>query len=456
MKPSIPKGTRDFGPDKVRKRDYIFRQIKSVFTKYGFHPIETPSMESLETLTGKYGEEGDQLLFKVLNNGDFLSAVEDDLMIQKNSKEILPLISKRGLRYDLTVPFARFVVMHQNELSFPFKRYQIQQVWRADRPQRGRYQEFYQCDADVVGSTSLIQEAEFISIYDEVFSKLGIKVVIKFNHRSILSGLAKICDQEENFSKMTNLIDKVDKIGLENIKEPLENIGFTLTQVNKLFDLLKNNSLDQIRNESANDSETLQAILDIEKIYSLITPLSLKNKVVIDLTLARGLTYYTGCIFEVVLDQSSYPNLKMGSLGGGGRYANLTEVFGLSGVSGAGISFGAERIYDVMEELDLFPPSVGQQLPIILLPLDEESLEYTFQILSQLRKEDIPCDMYPETVKLKKQLKYASDMSFGYAGILGTQEMSSGKIALKNLNTGSQELITLEELVQKMKNEAFI
>ena len=456
MKPSIPKGTRDFGPEKVRKRDFIFNQIKSVFKKYGFSPIETPAMESLETLTGKYGEEGDQLLFKILNNGDFLSSVNEETLVKKDTKEILPLISKRGLRYDLTVPFARFVVMHQNELSFPFKRYQIQQVWRADRPQRGRYQEFYQCDADVVGSSSLIQEAEFIRIYDEVFHKLGVKVTIKINHRSILLGLARLCGQEENFSKMTTLIDKVDKVGLEGIREPLASIGFNPDQIELLLDLLNENSIDQIEKKAGNIDETIQAVNDLRKIFSYLEPSSLANKIVVDLTLARGLSYYTGCIFEVTLDSSEYPQLKMGSLGGGGRYANLTGVFGMEGLSGAGISFGAERIFDIMEELNLFPVSVGSEMQIILLPMDEDSLGFSFKTLKELRNEGICCDMFPDPVKLKKQLKYASDLEFCYAGIIGSQEISTGKITLKNLSSGMQENISVEDLIQKMKNETLI
>jgi histidyl-tRNA synthetase len=454
MKPSIPKGTRDFGPIEVHKRNFIFHQIRSVFEKYGFQPIETPAMESLDTLTGKYGDEGDQLLFKILNNGDFLSSVGFTEDLSKiTSKNLLPHISKRGLRYDLTVPFARFVVMHQNDLVFPFKRFQIQPVWRADRPQRGRYQEFYQCDADVVGSNSIIQEAEFISIYDEAFFNLGLKVIIKINHRAVLSGLAKRCGQQENFAKMTAIIDKLDKIGIEGIKEPLTNIGFLPDQVDLLTNLLQENSLDSIKTELKNDADAQQGITDLENILSLIQSISTHQKIEFDISLARGLSYYTGCIFEVVLDQTAYPEFKMGSLGGGGRYANLTGVFGLPGLSGAGISFGAERIYDVLEELNLFPNSIAQPVQIILLPMDDSALPHTFKILSQLRQNNISSDIYPDPAKLKKQLKYVSDKKIPLAGIIGSNEILENKITIKNMSTGHQEFIHTDDLILKLKNE---
>ncbi|MBC7885424.1 MAG: histidine--tRNA ligase [Saprospiraceae bacterium] len=365
MKPSIPKGTRDFLPAQVIKRKYIFGIIESVFKTYGYLPIETPTMENLSTLTGKYGEEGDKLLFKVLNNGDFLSGADKEALEKLDSNKVISSISKRGLRYDLTVPFARFVVMNQNDINLPFKRYQIQQVWRADRPQRGRYQEFYQCDVDVVGSDSLMYEAELVNIYAEVFRKLGIKVRILINNRKILYGLAEAAGITDKFMDMTIAIDKLDKIGKDGLIKELGERNISHEQAQIVLRLLDISSFSELKKAFSGLEEGTKGIIEIEKVLNYLgqdIP-----ELDIDIRLARGLNYYTGCIFEVKVDTSSYPGFSMGSIGGGGRYDNLTEVFGLSGVSGVGISFGAERIYDVMEELNLFPSDVQKDIEILFI-----------------------------------------------------------------------------------------
>ncbi len=446
MKPSIPKGTRDFGPDQVRNRNYIFETIKRVFRKFGYQQIETPSMENLSTLTGKYGEEGDKLLFKVLNNGDFLSKADPDALESKNSAKLTSSIAKRGMRYDLTVPFARYVVMHQNEISFPFKRFQIQPVWRADRPQKGRYQEFYQCDADVVGSNSLIYEAEYIQIFDEVFQQLGINVTIKLNNRKILAGIASVFDIEDQFVDLTVAIDKLDKIGVDKVGEELVRRGIPSDKVEGIKAILDNPSYDAIKEHLKDDPIGSKGIAEITQVFEYLDGLEIKNKVEIDITLARGLNYYTGCIFEV--KANDYP---IGSICGGGRYDDLTSNFGLKDVSGVGISFGAARIFDVMEGLKLFPNTSDETLQAIFIAMDDTSHAYAFKGVSQMRAAGINSELYPHPAKMKKQMKYVNDRQIPYAIIIGSDEMESGQLLLKNMESGDQEALTLEQIIRKLK-----
>lgn len=435
-KPSIPKGTRDFLPQQVIKRKFIFQIIESVFKTYGYLPIETPTMENLSTLTGKYGEEGDRLLFKVLNNGDFLAGVDAEILVNKESNKVTTQISKRGLRYDLTVPFARFVVMNLNEISLPFKRYQIQQVWRADRPQRGRYQEFYQCDVDVVGSESLMYEAELVQIYAEVFRKLDIKVKVLINNRKILFGLAEAAGITDKFMDMTIAIDKLDKIGKDGVIKEMTDRNITVEQAEKVLGILDIKNLEQLKEafiglvEGTKGIEEIQTVMDY--LGDSIPELNF------DISLARGLNYYTGCIFEVKVDTTAYPGFTMGSIGGGGRYDNLTGVFGLNGVSGVGVSFGAERIYDVMEELKLFPSDVQRDIEVLIVALDEESHKYGFKLVSSLRQAGIACDLYPEPTKMKKQMSYANARNVPFVAIIGETERQENKVSLKNMVTGEQ------------------
>lgn len=441
-KPSIPKGTRDFLPSEVIKRQFIFDTIKSVFELYGFLPIETPAMEDLRTLTGKYGEEGDRLLFKILNNGDFLAKANAEALDQRNSQGILPSISKRGLRYDLTVPFARYVVMHQNDLQFPFKRYQIQPVWRADRPQKGRYQEFYQCDVDVVGSDSLMYEAELIAIYNEAFARLGVDVVIHVNNRKVLFGLAEAAGITDHFMDMTIAIDKLDKIGPERVKDEMLNKGIPDSAADQVLANLDISCLDELEVAFSNSPTGLAGIAELREVHTYVDTDSMKNKVVFDIKLARGLNYYTGCIFEVAADKESYPDLVMGSIGGGGRYDNLTEVFGMKDMSGVGISFGAARIFDVMQELDLFPAQIDNVVPLLLMPMDEESHRYACQVAAELRAGGMACDVYPGAAKFKKQMKYANARRYPHVAIVGEEERQQGLITLKNMESGEQQKLS--------------
>lgn len=451
MKPGIPKGTRDFTPEQVNKRNYIFDTIRKVFVTYAYQPIETPTMETLATLTGKYGEEGDKLLFKVLNNGDFLAKADEEALEARDSNKLLPSVSRRGLRYDLTVPFARFVVMNRNELAFPFKRYQIQPVWRADRPQKGRYQEFYQCDVDVVGSASLMYEAELAAIYDKVFAGLGVKVVIRINNRKILAGLAEIAGISDRLADMTIALDKLDKVGWEGVAEEMEKRSISRQAFEQIASVLRKESLEALK-EALGESETGSlGIQEVEEVFSYYSPDQAENTLLFDPTLARGLDYYTGCIFEVVADPEAYPKLRMGSIGGGGRYDDLTSVFGLNDVSGVGISFGAERIYDVMEELNLFPPEIGAGLPLLFVSFDVASHHYAFRCLQQVRAAGIAADLYPEPVKLKKQMKYANDRNAAFVALIGAEEMESGKLSFKNMASGEQEKLSLEEIIEKLK-----
>ena len=445
MKPGIPKGTRDFGPTEVRKRNYIFNIIKKVFTKYGFDSIETPVMENLQTLTGKYGEEGDKLLFKVLNNGDYLAKADQQALEERNSGKLTSSISKRGMRYDLTVPFARFVVMHQNDLAFPFKRYQIQPVWRADRPAKGRYQEFYQCDVDVIGSKSLMYEAELCFIYDEIFTALGLDVEIRINNRKILAGLAAFVGIEDKFQDMTVAIDKLDKIGEDGVIKEMSNRGISENAAKTVLQLIAQKDLDQFEETLKGQELAMEGIAELKKVYAYLSSKDMNNAVVFDPCLARGLNYYTGAIFEVV-----GLNVNMGSLGGGGRYADLTSIFGLKDMSGVGVSLGAERIYDVMLEKDLFPNDLDKGLDLLIVAMDEDAHAFGFTKLGHLRGAGIRAELYPEPAKMKKQMKYANARQAKYAAIIGSEELKNEQFSLKNMDTGDQKLVDIDELIKTL------
>ncbi len=451
MKPSIPKGTRDFLPAQVVRRQYIFDTIERTFQKYGYQAIETPTLENLETLTGKYGEEGDRLLFKVLNNGDYLQKADQEALANRDSQALAPSIAKRGLRYDLTVPFARYVVMYQSELPFPFKRYAIQPVWRGDRPQKGRYQEFYQCDADVVGSDALVYEAELTQLFDEVFRRLGIRVVIRINNRKVLAGIAEVAGIQDQFTDMTVAIDKLDKIGQEGVRKELAKRGIPDTALETIERILAVQSLSDLRPLLSESEVGRQGIEEIERVFRYLSDGELTNQIAFDVTLARGLNYYTGCIFEVVADTNAYPDLVMGSIGGGGRYDDLTGVFGLSGTSGVGISFGAERIYDVLDELELFPADSPAALRVLLIAFDEESHDYAFRQLTSLRAAGIHADLYPEPAKLKKQMKYANQRGVPYVILIGDDEVRSDQLTLKNMKSGEQLSLPLADIIERLK-----
>ncbi len=446
MKPATLKGTRDFGPEVVARRNYIFDTIRKVFIKYGYQPIETPAMEKLETLTGKYGDEGDQLLFKILNNGDFLRKADPNALAEKKESIVLPQISKRGLRYDLTVPFARFVVMHQNDLSFPFKRYQIQPVWRADRPQANRYQEFFQCDVDVVGSDSLVYEAELVQIYDEVFSNLGLDVTIKVNNRKVLAGIAEAAGIPDQFMDMTVAIDKLDKIGPERVKAEMMGKGISEAAVDTIQEILEIKDLASLKEAFANSPTGLQGVEELETFHLYFDSYEAKNTVEFDITLARGLSYYTGCIFEVKAN-----GLNIGSIGGGGRYADLTGVFGMKNMPGVGVSFGADRIYNAIEEKGLFPDTFAGDLKVLLIALGQEEHLYAFKQLNALRAAGINADLYPEPAKMKKQMKYANDRKVPYIIIIGSEEKERGELSFKNMESGEQEKLPLNTIIEKLK-----
>ncbi|WP_235298802.1 histidine--tRNA ligase [Portibacter marinus] len=446
MKPSLPKGIRDFLPVEVLKRKYIFDTIEKVFRKYAYIAIETPTMENLDTLTGKYGDEGDQLLFKVMNNGDFLRKSDAEAFKEGDSLRFASSISKRGLRYDLTVPFARYVVMHQNDISFPFKRYQIQPVWRADRPQKGRYQEFYQCDVDVVGSESLMYEAELVKIYDEVFSELRLEVEIKVNNRKILAGIAEVSGLSDHFMEMTVIIDKLDKIGSEKVVEQLQGLHISEDTARGIISLIGAKSLDEL-SLAFRDSGVGQAgIEELKTFHSYFDLLECNNKVVFDPSLARGLSYYTGCIFEVKSLET-----EMGSIGGGGRYADLTSNFGLKDMPGVGVSFGAERIYDVMEELGKFPEDLSIAPDLLFVCFDQAGHLKAFQYCAELREKGLVCDVYPDHGKMKKQMKYADSIGVKYVGIIGDEELASGTVMLKNMRSGEQDAVIIEDLLMKIR-----
>ena len=453
IKPSVPKGTRDFSPTEMVRRNFIFDTIKSVFRKYGYQQIETPSMENLSTLTGKYGDEGDKLIFKILNSGDFWNEAESRKLkaenLEYNTKTLTPIISEKALRYDLTVPFARYVVMHQNEITFPFKRFQMQPVWRADRPQKGRYREFYQCDADVVGSDSLLNEAEFVLIYDEALSKLGLKdFTIKINNRKILSGIAEIIDKSDNIIDLTVAIDKLDKIGLDGVIRELLEKGFSVADIEKIKPviLLEGSNaikLESLRKALVGSEIGLQGCNEIEIVFEYMNSFKLHTaNVELDITLARGLNYYTGAIFEVKTNE-----VAMGSIGGGGRYDDLTGMFGLKGLTGVGISFGADRIYDVMDELNLFPPTSDQSTQLLICCFDKDGEKFALPVLQELRLRDINAELYPAGAKLKKQLDYANNKNIPYVIIIGSEEMESGLLTIKNMATGLQEKCTVKEII---------
>lgn len=447
QKPSIPKGTRDFSPEEMAKRNYIFNTIREVYHLYGFQQIETPAMENLSTLMGKYGEEGDKLLFKILNSGDCFSGISCEELMEKNPVKFAAKACEKGLRYDLTVPFARFVVQHRNEISFPFKRYQIQPVWRADRPQKGRYREFYQCDGDVVGSDSLINEVELIQIMDEVFHRFGILVCIKMNNRKILSGIAEILGAADKIVDITVAIDKLDKIGLEKVNEELREKGLSEEAINKLQPVImlsgtNREKIASLKNVLAASETGLKGIAEMEFILDRIEKLTLRAELELDLTLARGLNYYTGAIFEVkALD------VQIGSITGGGRYDNLTGVFGMEGVSGVGISFGADRIFDVLNQLDLYPKDALQTTQLLFVNFGEKEEAYLLPLVAQVRAAGIRTELYPESAKMKKQMGYADTKKIPYVAIVGETEMAEGKINVKNMITGEQQLFTVDELI---------
>ncbi len=450
-KPSIPKGTRDFGPEEMAKRNYIFNTIKSVYQLYGYQQIETPAMETLHTLMGKYGEEGDQLLFKVLNSGDYLKKASDEELKDRDVRKLQTKLCEKGLRYDLTVPFARYVVMHNDELHMPFKRYQIQPVWRADRPQKGRYREFYQCDADVVGSDSLLNEVELMQIIDTVFCRFGIRVAIKINNRKILTGIAEVIGEKEKIVDITVAIDKLDKIGLDGVNAELRKNGISETAIEQLQPIIM---------LEGNNDEKLQTIADVLKaseiglkgveetkfILDMLKQSGLHNPIDLDLTLARGLNYYTGAIFEVkALD------VEIGSITGGGRYDNLTGIFGMPGLSGVGISFGADRIYDVLNTLDLYPKESKQGTEVLFVNFGMSETAYCLPIIAQLRQANVATEIFPDKAKMKKQMSYANAKHIPYVVLAGENEMAQHKVTLKDMNTGEQFLLTGEEIISKLR-----
>ena len=453
QKPSIPSGTRDFGPKEVAKRNYIINTIKTVYELYGYQPLETPAMENLNTLLGKYGEEGDKLLFKILNSGDFLKDADADLLHGKNSNKIMNQIAEKGLRYDLTVPFARYVVMHQNEITFPFKRYQVQPVWRADRPQKGRYREFYQCDADVIGSDSILLDAELVMIIHDVFQKLNLGVTIRLNNRKILDGLNEYIGETEKNVALVTTIDKLDKIGIEGVNKELEAQGFNGDQIRKVNEVISlqgdvRSKIDFLE-KAFTGEKGKKGVEELRELFNRLgTTGSDKIKVALDLTLARGLSYYTGTIYEVVAN-----DVKMGSILGGGRYDDLTGIFGLPNMSGVGISFGLDRIYDVISELNLFPESALNQTQVLFIPFDADAEKICIKYASELRKEDIRCEVYPDlSGKMGKKFKYADDKKIPFTAVIGSDEMKEEKLSLKNMQSGEQKLITLDELIAEINN----
>lgn len=450
-KPSIPKGTRDFTPAEMAKRNYIFDTIRSVYALYGFKQIETPAMETLQTLLGKYGEEGDKLLFRVLDSGDYLTKVSDEQLAERNSLALSSKICEKGLRYDLTVPFARFVVMHRDEIQLPFKRYQIQTVWRADRPQKGRYREFYQCDADIVGSDSLLNEVELVQIMDTVFQRLGIRVQIKINNRKLLSGIAEIVGEAEKIVDITVAIDKLDKIGLDKVNEELRTDGISEEAIAKLQPVItlsgsNEEKLKVMEDFLASSEVGMKGIEELRFILNAASQVDLKNELQLDLTLARGLNYYTGAIFEVkALDTP------MGSITGGGRYDNLTGIFGMPGISGVGISFGADRIYDVLNTLDLYPKEITTDTQLLFINFGEKETCYCLPVVAKARQNGIRTEMFPDAAKMKKQMAYANANAIPYVALAGDDEIQKGVVTLKNMETGEQEQVTPEQLIEIVK-----
>ncbi len=448
QKPSIPKGTRDFSPVEMARRNYIFDTVKEIFQCYGFQPIETPAMENLSTLMGKYGEEGDKLLFKILNSGDFISKVDEQELQERNSIRLTNKISEKGLRYDLTVPFARFVVQHRNEISFPFKRYQIQPVWRADRPQKGRYREFYQCDVDIVGSDSLLNELELVQIINDVFNQLLINTVVKINNRKILAGIAETIGEADRIIDITVAIDKLDKIGLEKVNLELLEKGVSQEAIDKLQPILKLSGtnaekLDQIEAVIGDSVAGKKGVDEMRTLFAYLTGFELNTEVELDLTLARGLNYYTGAIFEV-----KAKDVQIGSICGGGRYDDLTGIFGMPDVSGVGISFGADRIYDVMTQLELFPEEAVASTKVLFVNFGKKEEAYCLPILAKLRASKVNAEIYPEPAKMKKQMTWADRKQVAFVVMVGEEEMNQGKLTLKEMKSGEQQLVTPEELIK--------
>jgi len=453
VKPSIPKGTRDFSPQEMVRRNYIFDSIRQVFQRYGFLPIETPAMENMETLMGKYGEEGDRLIFKILNSGDFLNGIDSNELLNANNKQLTSKISEKALRYDLTVPFARYVVQHQNEITFPFKRFQIQPVWRADRPQKGRYREFYQCDADVIGSNSLVNEVELVQLIDDVFSRLQLPVIIKINNRKILSGIAEVIGEADKIIDITVAIDKLDKIGVDGVNKELTEKGVGAEALAKLQPLIHFNgtTIDKLNflKVLLRSSETgLKGIKEVEYLFTTIAQLSSLSAIIeLDITLARGLNYYTGAIFEVKANAGSLSS----SICGGGRYDDLTGIFGLPNVSGVGISFGADRIYDVLHEMNLFPESVAASTKLLFVCFGEPEQNFGLPLLAKVRKAGINAEIYPDAkAKMKKQMSYADDKKIPFVVIIGSDEMNSGLLSLKNMTTGEQSKLEIDKIIENL------
>lgn len=450
-KPTIPKGTRDFSPLEMSKRNYIFNTIKSVYSLYGFKQIETPAMETLQTLLGKYGEEGDKLLFKILNSGDYLNKIDKEALLEGNSLKLSSKLCEKGLRYDLTVPFARFVVMHRDELQMPFKRYQIQPVWRADRPQKGRYREFYQCDADIVGSNSLMNEVELMQIIDTVFTRFGIKVLIKINNRKILSGIAEYINEADKIVDITVAIDKLDKIGLDNVNAELAADGLSSEAIEKLQPIItlsgtNEEKLATMSNILKGSEAGMKGVEELNYILNMLKQCGLNNEVEFDLTLARGLNYYTGAIFEV-----KACDVQIGSITGGGRYDNLTGIFGMPGISGVGISFGADRIYDVLNTLDLYPENAMSNTQLLFINFGEKETAYCMPIAAKAREAGVATEIYPDAVKMKKQMSYANSNGVRFVAMAGENEINEQKITLKDMTTGEQSLVTIDELIEKVK-----
>jgi len=449
-KPSIPKGTRDFGPVEMAKRNYIFNTIRSVYELYGFQQIETPAQETLQTLMGKYGEEGDKLLFKILNSGDYLSKITDGELTERNTLRLASKICEKGLRYDLTVPFARYVVMHREELQLPFKRYQVQPVWRADRPQKGRYREFYQFDGDVVGSDSLLNEVELMQIVDTVFTRFGVRVQIKINNRKILTGIAEVIGAADKIVDITVAIDKLDKIGIDNVNAELREDGLTDEQIEKLQPIImlegtNEQKLNTIAEVLASSETGLKGVEETRYILNMLSGSTLNNEIQLDLTLARGLSYYTGAIFEVkALDTP------MGSISGGGRYDNLTGIFGMPGLSGVGISFGVDRIYDVLNALDLYPKDSLNTTQVLFINFGEKETAYCLPIVAKVRAAGIRAEIFPDSTKMKKQMSYANAKQIPFVVLAGDNEIAAGKVTLKNMETGEQTLVSADELIQKL------
>lgn len=453
QKPTIPKGTRDFSPVEMSRRNYIFDTIRSVFKLYGYRQIETPAMENLSTLMGKYGEEGDKLLFKILNSGDFLKDVPDELLASRESVRMIGKICDKGLRYDLTVPFARYTVQHRAEINMPFKRFQIQPVWRADRPQKGRYREFYQCDADVVGSDSLLNEIEMLSMIDTVFGKLGVNIVIKLNNRKILAGIAEILDASDKIVEITVAIDKIDKIGIENVNAELREKGLSEEAIEKLRPLLELKGTDDeklaVLESLLRNSETgMKGIEEARTVLSGFNRIGHSCDVELDVSLARGLNYYTGTIIEV-----KAKDVAIGSITGGGRYDNLTGVFGMPGLSGVGISFGADRIYDVLNQLDLYPESLSSSVSIMFANFGPEEALQSYSYVDRLRRNGIPAELYPDEAKMKKQFSYADNAGIPYVGIVGRDELEQGQITVKNMKTGEQTSTDIEKLMEMLGSQ---